>query len=91
VGAKNLSSSRDLGRLKRVEGDMGANSIKLGLAAGGKDLIIQIKAQEDRNKKGRESLLGKLETIKVVSKLGEGAPRVEPNLRTSDSLEKGRL
>jgi len=55
-----------------VEGDTGTNSIELHLAVGGKELIIQIKAQEDGNKEGREGLLGKSEAIKIVSKLGEG-------------------
>jgi len=40
VGPKNPSSSGDLVRLERVEIDMSTNSIKLGLAVGGKELLI---------------------------------------------------
>ncbi len=40
MGAKNPSSSRDLGRFEGAEGDMGTNSIKLHLVVGGKNLII---------------------------------------------------
>jgi len=39
IRPKNPSSSRDLGRLKRVEIDSGTNAIKLGLAVGGKEFL----------------------------------------------------
>jgi len=75
VGAKNPSSSRDLGRFERVEVDAGANTIKLGLAVGGKEFCFQIKAQENRNEKRWESIAGESEAIKVFPKLRKGVPQ----------------
>jgi len=89
VRPKNPSSSRDLGRLERAEIDLGTNAIKLGLAVGGKEFLSQVKTQEDRNKKGRESISGEPETIKILPKLGESVPQSGAKFKNFSFVREG--
>ena len=71
---KNPSGSRDLGRLEGAESNTSADATKLGLAVRDKKFLSRVKTQEDRDKKGRESIPGESETIKILPESGESVP-----------------
>ncbi len=75
MGPKNPSGSRDLGRLEGAESNTSADATKLGLAVRDKKFLSRVKTQEDRDKKGRESISGKPETVKILPQLGESVPQ----------------
>jgi len=88
--SKNPSGSRDLGRLKRAESNTSADALKLGLAVGDNEFFSRVKAQEDRNEKGGKASRVSRRPSKYFSSWERVFPKVEPDLRTSASLERGR-
>jgi len=54
-----------------------------------KELCVQVKTQENRNKEGREGLSGEAETIKIVAELGEGVPQGGTIFENLRFLRKG--
>jgi len=90
MGPKNPSGSRDLGGLERVESISSADTLELGLAVRDKEFFSRVKAQEDRNKKGGKASRVSRRPSKYFSSWESVFPKVEPDLRTTALLERGR-
>jgi len=89
MGPKNPSGSRDLGRLERAESNTSADTLELGLAVRDKEFFSQVKAQEDRNKRG-EGISGELETIKIFLQLGESISQSGARFKDLSFIGEGK-